>query len=208
MPRLSAAARDEILTETRRRLLEAAATEFAQKGFANANINHISTAAGFARGTIYNYFPSKRALMLDLIDEIAASHTNFIKMQVVAEDDPIQRLRCFFSAGFAFVDQHPAQAQIAISIVYGHDDEFKERIYQAYGGLFALIIDRIVGEGIERGDFRSTDPDTTAALMMSFYLGSCSQIDPTGKIWFDTEQVLGFVMDGLRKRDDYGEGEE
>jgi AcrR family transcriptional regulator len=46
----------------RHRLLEEAAVEFAREGFDRANINSISKAAGFAKGTVYNYFSSKEDL--------------------------------------------------------------------------------------------------------------------------------------------------
>jgi AcrR family transcriptional regulator len=44
---------------TRARLLTAAAAEFARAGFERASVDAISLAAGYAKGTIYNYFPSK-----------------------------------------------------------------------------------------------------------------------------------------------------
>ena len=198
MPRLPTATKEDILIETRQRLLETAAAEFASNGFTSANINHISTLAGYAKGTIYNYFPSKRSLMLALIDEIGTNHTDFILAQVMSVDDPVERVRQFFRAGFAFVAQHPLQARIAISVVYGHDEEFKRRIYQTYEGLFNLIIQEIVEAGITHGDFKPIDSDATAGMLMSLYLGSCSQLDSEGKIFFDPDQVAAFALEGLR----------
>jgi AcrR family transcriptional regulator len=193
--------REKVLNETRQRLLQAAAAELAREGYVGANINRISQAAGFAKGTIYNHFPSKRALMLALIDSIAAVHMDFILGQVEPEEDPIRRLERFFSAGFAFVEHYPAQAQVAINAIYGPDDEFKQRVYQAYDRLFFLIIEDIVGAGIARGDFRPVDPDLATALVMTIYLGGCSLLDPEGKIWLDPDQVVTFILDGLRQRD-------
>jgi hypothetical protein len=146
--------------------------------------------------------------MLALIDEIAANHTNFIVSQVEAEQDPARRLKRFFRTGFTFVEQHPAQARVVINVVYGHDDEFKQRMYQAYGELFTLLIEGIVGVGAAQGDFRPVAPDVTAALLMSIYLGSCSQLDPDGKIWINPDQVVTLVMEGLRQRDGHGEDKE
>jgi AcrR family transcriptional regulator len=202
MPRPRRAVREEVLAETRQRLLEAAAVEFAREGYVGANINRISKAAGFAKGTIYNYFPSKRALMLAFIDGIATAHTDFILGQVEPEEEPIRRLERFFSAGFAFVEEHPAQAQVIISAVYGPDEAFKQRVYQVYERLFNLIVQDIVGAGVVRGDFRPVDPDLATALLMSIYLGSCSQLDADGKIWLDPDQVVTFILEGLRQRDD------
>jgi AcrR family transcriptional regulator len=54
---------------TRRRLLETAAERFARDGFEAASVDRISLAAGFAKGTVYNYFPSKEALFAAVIEE-------------------------------------------------------------------------------------------------------------------------------------------
>jgi len=198
MPRFPSATKENTRIETRQRLLATAAIEFAKNGFASANINHISTLAGYAKGTIYNYFPSKRSLMLTLINEVGEKHTDFILEQVLAENDPALRVRKFFRAGFAFVEQSPLQARIAISVVYGHDEEFKQNIYQAYERLFNLIIQDIVEFGITHGAFKTIDSDTTGAMLMSLYLGSCSQLDSDGKIFFNPDQVSAFALEGLQ----------
>ncbi|MFT5357189.1 MAG: AcrR family transcriptional regulator [Polyangiales bacterium] len=44
-------------------LLRTAAEHFAQEGYEGASINRISLSAGFAKGTVYNYFSSKAALL-------------------------------------------------------------------------------------------------------------------------------------------------
>ena len=201
MPRPRTAIREKALAQTRQLLLEAAAVEFTREGYAGANINRISRAAGFAKGTIYNYFPSKRALMLALIDEIGAAHTDFIVGQVELEEHPIQRLERFFSAGFAFVEDNPTKAPLIINTVYGPDEAFKQRVFEAYDRLFSLIIQDIVEAGVAQGVFRAVDPDATAALLMSIYLGSCSLLEPGGRIGITPDQVVGFVLEGLRQRE-------
>lgn len=198
MARLREKEKEDVLNNTRQQLLEAAAAEFASQGYVGANINRISLTAGFAKGTIYNYFPSKRALMLALIDEIAANHIDFIQSQVEPEADAAGRLQRFFRAGFAFVEQHPTHFPVIINAIYGPNNEFKERVYQAYEELFTMLIEGIVAAGVAQGRFRQVDADLAAALLMTIYLGSCSQLDAAGKIWLDPDQVAAFVLDGLR----------
>jgi len=201
MPRLRSDLREQVLGETRRRLLEAAAAEFAREGYASANINRISLAAGLAKGTIYNYFASKQALMLGLVDEVAAAHTDFILGQVQAEQDPVRRLERFFEAGFAFVEQHPPQARVIIQVLYGPDGEVRAHVYQAYERLLTSIMHDIVEAGVAQGSFRPVDADLAAAMVMSVYLGGCSQLEPDGRIWLDPGQVAGLILDGLRPRE-------
>jgi len=198
MPRPPTNQREETLADTRERLLEAAVAEFADKGFSNANVNLISKAAGFAKGTIYNYFPSKRKLMLELINEIAAQHIAHIVQQVDVEDEPVERLRRFFSAGFEFVEQHPLQARVIINAIYGPDDELEGHTFQAYEDLFLMIMDQIIAAGMDSGEFGPGDANLFVALLMSIYLGSCSLMDQDGRIWFNSNQVLSFCLNGLR----------
>jgi AcrR family transcriptional regulator len=56
-------------TEKRReQILTAAATTFACKGYRQTSITDIIEAAGIARGTVYLYFTSKKAIFTALID--------------------------------------------------------------------------------------------------------------------------------------------
>jgi len=53
----------------RQDLVESAARHFAQHGLERANINTIAVEAGFAKGTVYNYFSSKEALFGEVLAE-------------------------------------------------------------------------------------------------------------------------------------------
>jgi AcrR family transcriptional regulator len=206
MARPLKANRNEILNETRDRLLVAAAAEFAREGYVGANINRISTAAGFAKGTIYNYFPSKRALMAILIDWTAVDHIHAIRQAVEEEDGPAARLEIFFRAGFDFVEQHPDRARVIINGVYGPDEDLKQHVYRAYQPLFDLLAHDVVARGTTTGAFRPVDPNVTTAMIMTIYLGSCSQLDTSGNIWLDPQQIVYFILDGLRHGDPCKDG--
>ena len=105
MVRIKTEVREQVMSQTRQTLLNAAAEEFARQGYDQANINTISTKAGFAKGTIYNYFPSKQALLLALIDSIAQEHLEYMRSAILSVDDPASRLERFFQAGFEYVTQ-------------------------------------------------------------------------------------------------------
>ena len=201
MARYKKAEREKALGDTRQLLLQAATEEFAREGYGGANINAISRAAGFAKGTVYNYFPSKRALMLALIDEIARMHLELISTRVQEEGDPGRRLVRFFEAGFAFVSDHLAEGRVMINTIYGPEVEFKQAAYQAYQPMFQLVARDILAPGIAQGVFRQVDPGATATLLMTIYLGTASQVDEEGRIWLDPRQVADFALNALREND-------
>src|SRR5262249_4568735 len=55
--------------ETRERILEAAGRLFREQGFEAATTRDLARGAGIATGTLFNYFPSKEALALELVLE-------------------------------------------------------------------------------------------------------------------------------------------
>jgi AcrR family transcriptional regulator len=200
MPRHKKVERQEIMGQTRQLLLQAATKEFAREGYAGANVNRISRAAGFAKGTIYNYFDSKRALMLALIDEIARAHFDSISEHVAQKDDPACRLERFFEAGFAWVMDNLDQARVMITTLNGPDAEFKLHMFQAYQPMFELVGSDIIAVGVERGIFRQVEPVAEARLLMTIYLGVCSQLNEQGKPWFSPDEVTELLLDGLREQ--------
>jgi AcrR family transcriptional regulator len=199
MPRYREEDRERAMQETRRALLEAAAQEFARHGFRGANINRISQAAGFAKGTVYNYFASKRALMQALIQDTAEMHLTHIARAVRQEERAEARLRAFFRAGFDFVTQHLARAKAVVNNLYGPDAEFKEDMYRAYQPMFELVGEEIIGYGIRQSAFGQVDAASVANLVMLIYLGIASQVSPQGLPWVGAEQVADLILDGLRR---------
>ncbi len=198
MPRYADAKREKALSETRRKLLEAATKEFAERGFDGANVDHISRAAGFAKGTIYNYFESKRALMTALIQEFSQAHVDFVNKEVLQEARADRRMERFFRAGFEFVVLHIAQGRVIVNLLYGSDVEFKQALHDAYEPMFALVAEDILRVGMSQGIFRRLDPQSTAGLVMNTYLAVSWQIEPDGASLFQPDQVATFVLNGLR----------
>ncbi|MCA9710009.1 MAG: TetR/AcrR family transcriptional regulator, partial [Myxococcales bacterium] len=55
---------------TRQRLLDAAENVFGGVGYGRASIVEITRTAGVAQGTFYVYFPSKKAIFVELVWEL------------------------------------------------------------------------------------------------------------------------------------------
>jgi TetR/AcrR family transcriptional regulator len=58
---------DRISQKRRNKIINVAVHEFAHKGFDNANINEIASAAGISVGSIYKYFDTKEDLFLTCV---------------------------------------------------------------------------------------------------------------------------------------------
>jgi hypothetical protein len=87
----------------------------------------------------------------------------------------------FFEAGFAFVEDFPSRARLLSSTLYGPNTSFRTRMGQVYLPMFRLVNSEILEPGMAAGIFRSSSPMGTASLIMTIYLGTCSQVDEYGK---------------------------
>ncbi len=56
--------------ETRRRIVEEATRLFSERGFDAPTVDDIAAAADVAKGTIYNYFESKEAILFEFLVEV------------------------------------------------------------------------------------------------------------------------------------------
>lgn len=197
MVRMKSEVRDKVMGQTRQALLDAAAEEFSSQGYDQANINAISIKAGFAKGTVYNYFPSKQALLLALIDSIAQEHLEYVRSAILSEDEPALRLERFFQAGFEYVTSHIQRARAMFNTVYSSNQEHKEYCFQAYQPMFQLVADQILLPGVQQNVFRQAEPGLTTTLLMTIYLGTASQVDEQGHPWLNPENVADFVLHAL-----------
>lgn len=59
--------RQDRAAETRARLLAAAATVFEERGYDGGTTNHIAEAASMSVGSLYQYFPNKDAILVELM---------------------------------------------------------------------------------------------------------------------------------------------
>jgi AcrR family transcriptional regulator len=196
-PRYKQADRQEIQAQNRQQLLESAAVEFAQESYRGANTNRISKSAGFASGTIFNYFPTKKDLMLALLTETAQLHYDFIVAAVHQTSDPTQRVEVFFEAGFEFIAENLASARVMVNTIYGADEEFRQHLYQVYQPMFQFVATEILAPGIAQNIFRPVDPVATANLLMTIYLGTASQVTDQGHFFLPAAQIADFTLKAL-----------
>ena len=85
--------------ERRKKLLDAARTLFVEKGFEATSIHDITSRAGAAAGGFYLYFPSKRQLLVALMNELL-EHLGGLALTPTGGKDVRAGLRSFLAAVF------------------------------------------------------------------------------------------------------------
>jgi AcrR family transcriptional regulator len=149
---------------TRERLLAAAAQEFAQAGFERASVDAISLAAGYAKGTIYNYFPSKEDLFLAVVEEASARAA---ASSAVPADAPARQRLAAVIAGFcAWAREHDAFARVLVRECLMGTPGLYPRVILAEAPLTSEL-ETILREGARSGELRDDLPAEILALALA-----------------------------------------
>jgi len=160
MSRVTADARQA----TRRRLLAAAAQEFARAGLERASVDAISLAAGYAKGTIYNYFPSKEELFLAVVEDASAQAA--ASSPAPADAPARQRLAAIIAGFCAWARQHDAFARVLVRECLMRTPGLYPRVILAEDPLVGAL-EAIVREGASRGQLRDDVPAGLLALAIA-----------------------------------------
>jgi AcrR family transcriptional regulator len=159
MSRVSA----ETKQATRAKLLAAAAHEFGRVGLERANVDAISLAAGYAKGTIYNYFPSKEELFLAVVEEASTQAAAGSAPPEAPARDSLQATL----AGFcAWARRHDAFARVLVRECLMGTPGLYPRVIRAEAPLIGEI-EAILREGVSRGELRGDVPAALLALAIA-----------------------------------------
>ncbi len=121
----------------RQRLLEAAASEFAQRGFAGASSESISRRAGMSKATFYEHFANKEECIIALFEH-AAGVVRVAMAEAarqVGHADASERMRAATRAFLASLTKHPEFAQTLLVEIIGAGPSAAQRrdqIMQAF----------------------------------------------------------------------------
>jgi|GEM_PF-522794 len=121
--------RDESLPARRQEeILDAAAKLFAERGFAEADVDSLAALLEVGKGTIYRYFPSKRELFLAAVDRGMQRLGEEINARAAEVSDPLERIETAIRVFLCWFDAHPEMVELFIQ----ERAQFKDREKSTY----------------------------------------------------------------------------
>ena len=154
---------------------------FSQKGHGAASIDQIAVAAGVAKGTVYEYFPSKDELYIAAVMVFVEEFESNLVTRMAPVNDPFLRLVAFI--GFLIEScsiENDASVRILFDILQQsilEDGVFFNRKYlvrEMMQGSRKMLTD-ILLEGVSKGVFQvhiARDAEKLAANIIAFLDGA------------------------------------
>ena len=194
--------REKKKEDNRLRLIRSAARSFAAQGIKGANINLISVGAGLGKGTVYNYFPSKKELFLAVL-EWAGGRLE-ARLEQLDGDSPEtrDRLKNLITVLLAFYQTQAELAKLLIRTAAAHPVEHQQALLKAFDPLLSRFKETLE-EGRDKGEIKTDlDPFLSAITLWGMvnhqaafhWLVSTRPLDPDGV----AELVMAYFMAGVR----------
>jgi AcrR family transcriptional regulator len=159
----------------RKAMIGAAIAVFGEKGFQEATMDEIAERAGFGKGTFYNYFDDKQALLAAAFEE---AYDGLVALVVDYFDEargavPARPVRDVFHGFIAHLTAYFAEhhSVFVVMMKEAHRLAFDPAAsHVAFLGLqrdrVAAAIERPLQEAMDRGELRSLPARTVAHLLM------------------------------------------
>ncbi len=184
---------------TLRKLLDAAAVEFGEKGFHEASVSSITRRAGVALGSFYTYFDSKdalfRALVADMSEMVKSSARSAISEGMGALE--IERAGLF--AFLSFATEHKEVYRIIDEAEFVDPASYRDH----YETIAARFVERLQA-GAAKGEFRDGLGEIEAWAMMGMNVFAGLRFAVWGKQDRSPEEVAATVnrllAEGLLRR--------
>lgn len=191
--------------ETRYRIFHAAIDLFRERGFEQTTVDDITEKADVAKGTFFNYFPRKEAVLNYLSEErLSAIEESFAGLSAQDRDAREKLIEVYEMAAAAYEEDQELARFVLVELMrraFGPNEELALRWHG--------IIETLLGQGRERGELRADlRSERAEALLTGVYFstlfqwaccrdGIARQLHPCFELREELRARLTLLMEGF-----------
>lgn len=157
--------REQSKAQTRERLLVAARTVFARRGFHGASVEEIAAEAGFSTGALYSNFEGKEDLFLVLMDHVIDTYAQEISAEVDGLSSVAERARDGARHWMEIVEREPEMLMLFVEFwaYAARDPGARERVAASFARV-RQVLTRLIADGAREFDLRLELPAEHLAI--------------------------------------------
>ena len=190
--------------ERRRQILDRSAEIFARKGVTATTIREIADAVGVYSGALYHYFPSKEAIVPELIREYITDLNERCREVLRRNLPPVERLEALTRIALETSEDYHG----ATSIWRREGEYMRERVVEAdmvaSADAMQVAWRDTIREGTEDGLFRTDiDPETFRELLYDavWHASRWYRPGPNRTLADLARAIVSLAVDGFRRRE-------
>jgi AcrR family transcriptional regulator len=131
----------------RQQILDVACAVFADRGFHATAMDDVAAAAGVTKPVLYQHFPSKRALFVELLGDLGQRLLGELEQATAAVESGRQRVEAGFASYFRFTSRNEAAFRLLFGASARNDPEFADVIERLLDEIARVVSSLIEIEG-------------------------------------------------------------
>ncbi|WP_244466921.1 TetR/AcrR family transcriptional regulator [Devosia geojensis] len=163
---------------TRLKILQVAASLFADRGFSGVGVNEIGEATGLGRGALYYHISSKEDLLYDITTAYMSDLIADGKAILDSEVDPIIRTQKLSRALMMTISEHLSEMTVCFREIHALTAERRRAVLSLHSD-YQAIWSQSLSDGLAKGQFRPI-PSTVLKGLLGMYFYSFLWLDPRG----------------------------
>ena len=188
----------------RNQILDAATKVFVRQGFQHARMDDIVEESGLSKGTLYWYFKSKEDIINAILRRLFAGDLEHLEDLIQAGGTASERLIQLTNYRVIGMKRMSNLVPIIFEFyaVAVHQQWVKQFINE-YFEHFRALLEELIQQGIDNGEFRHVNARNTAISFASLYEGLTLHwmMDPQTVQWeILSENSIPMLLDGLKVR--------
>jgi len=156
-------------TEARRQsILQAAAETFREMGFERASMSDIRARIGGSKATLYNYFPSKESLFIEVVHQSKGLELEALIDALDPEAPDLRRELLEFGRGFLAIIYAPDAVDFRrLVIAQARHSEAGRILHERFNAPIEKQVAAFLKSAMKRGLMRTADPKVAAIHLLS-----------------------------------------
>jgi AcrR family transcriptional regulator len=141
--------REQSKANTRERLLSAARTVFARRGFHGASVEEIASEAGYSTGALYSNFDGKEDLFLALMDREIEGHAREIAQAVETRTSVAERAKGGARQWMTMIEREPELLLLFMEFwAYGvRDPQVRPKVAARFAQM-REVLTKLIADGV------------------------------------------------------------
>ncbi|WP_297540839.1 TetR/AcrR family transcriptional regulator [Amycolatopsis sp.] len=144
-------------------IFEAAVDSLATHGYAGCSVAAVATRAGIATGSVYQHFPSKTGLVVELFRSVVAFEVAAVEEASTQSEDPVKRIVAVLET---FASRALKAPRLAYALLAEPVDAPIEAERLVFRRAFIDVVASRIEEAIEVGALPPQDAELSAAALV------------------------------------------
>jgi AcrR family transcriptional regulator len=195
--------RPDVSEERKDQILDAASEVFADKGVHEARMDDISEKAGLSKGALYWYFKSKDDLIISIFERMFKREFDELNKLPQENGSATEKIKFLTERVIEDVNHMLRLMPIMYEfIALASRRKFVQDAFKYYINIYVDILESIIQQGINQGEFREVKPLDVAVATGAIFEGTIiiwvydrTLVNPE----YHIRKGINLLLDGIKK---------